>query len=107
MEFQSNRSKGLNAYIAPVKPNGEGDLLKANYGQPKTDADKAKAHRSKRHTVVVDQSTLSDGFYVWKEAGGADFNKARYGWLEVRSGEVVQEWESQTEFRNAFNAAKV
>ena len=104
VEFESYRSKGLNAYIAPIKANGEADLNQANYGKPKTEADQAKAHRHKRHTVVVDESQLADGYYVWKEAGGADFNKASYGWLEVRSGKIVQEWESKIEFRNAVAA---
>ncbi|KAM3093199.1 hypothetical protein ACKFKF_29690 [Phormidesmis sp. 146-12] len=101
MELTSNRSKGLNAYLAPIKPDGKADLTLAMYGTPKTDADEDKAHRSKRHTVVIDEATLADGYYQYKEAGGADFNKARYGWLEIKSGKIISEFD-KAEFEIAF-----
>lgn len=91
IKLETYRSKGLNAYLAPVE-NGKANTVKAIYGKP-VEGQKDKAHKSKRHTVEIDISKLADGIYQYKEAGGADFNKARYGWIQIQGGEIVSEGE--------------
>ena len=90
IELETYRNKGINAYLAPVK-NGNVDYTQNIYGEPIDDDAKDKAHRGKRHTVKVRIDNLTDGVYVYKEAGGADFNKSRYGWLKIKGGEIIDE----------------
>lgn len=89
MELKSYRKKGINAYLildgAPME--------KAIYGSPASEEDKEKSHKSKLHTVIIDESGLPDGTYRYKEAGGAAFNKSRYGWVKIESGEITDEGE--------------
>lgn len=93
IELVSYRRKGINAYLAPVI-NGKADISQADYGKPTTEEDQEKAHRSKKHTVKIRYDHLPNGLYQWKEAGGADNNKARYGWMKIISGECIEEGES-------------
>lgn len=90
IELETYRNKGINAYLAPVK-NGNVDYTQNIYGEPIDDDAKDKAHRGKRHTVKVRIDNLTDGVYVYKEAGGADFNKSKYGWLKIKNGEIIDE----------------
>ena len=90
IELQTYRNKGLNAYLAPVI-NGKPDYNQNLYGEPIDDDAKNKAYRGKKHIIRVRIDNLPDGEYAWKEAGGADGNKARYGWIKIQSGEIIEE----------------
>lgn len=88
MELKTYRKKGINAYLildgAP--------MTKALYGEP-LPGDYDKAHKSKLHTVFIDESQLEDGTYRYKQAGGADLTKSRYGWIKIEGGEITNEGE--------------
>jgi hypothetical protein len=92
LELETYRSKGINAYLAPVPvgANGKADTNRAMFGSP-LPGQEDKAHRSKRHTVRVRIDNLPDGKYAYKEAGGADYNKSTYGWIVIKNGEIVDE----------------
>lgn len=92
IELVSYRSKGINAYLCPVI-NGKADYTQADYGKPTCDEEQERAHRSKKHTVKIRYDHLPTGLYQWKEAGGADNNKARYGWMKIVKGECIAEGE--------------
>lgn len=89
IQLETYRSKGINAYLAPEE-GGKANTTKAMYGKPVA-GQEDKAHKAKRHTVEVRIDNLPDGKYIYKEAGGADFNKSRYGWIVLKSGEIVEE----------------
>lgn len=80
LTLSTYRKKGINAYLKV----GDNYL----YGKPATPQDAENAYKNKLHTVEIDLSTLPDGYYSYKEAGGADFNKSRYGWIKVIGGEI-------------------
>jgi hypothetical protein len=94
LELTSYRRKGINAYLLMVGA----DIATADYGTPKTEADQAKAHTGKSHAVVIDLSAKPDGNYKYKEANG---HKTRYGYLSIKDGEIVQEFESEQEMLSA------
>lgn len=89
IQLETYRRKNINAYLAP-EVNGKADTSKARYGNPVAGQEDA-AHRSKRHTVEVRIDDLPDGKYIYKEAGGADYNKSVYGWIVLKGGEVVDQ----------------
>lgn len=85
LKLSSYRKKGINAYLKGV------DSDQYLYGSPATPEDQQQAYKSKLHTISIDLSQLVDGMYVYKEAGGADFNKIRYGWIKIKAGEIIDE----------------
>lgn len=91
LKLDTYRKKGINAYLVGTDASGKPLGHEKNmYGKP-VPGQEDLAHKSKKHTVQVRIDNLADGKYVYKEAGGADFNKARYGWIVLKSGEVVEE----------------
>lgn len=93
LELTTYRKKGINAYLAPAV-NGKPDTAKALYGKPKP-GDEDKAHKGKCHTIQIELSAVPDGVYIWKEAGGADNNKAKYGWIQIVGGEIIEQGEGE------------
>lgn len=91
LQLQTYRNKGINAYLAPMLSTGKPDTNKAMYGKPVAGQENL-AHRAKKHTIEIDISNLQ-GVYIYKEAGGADGNKVRYGWLKIVAGEIIEEGE--------------
>lgn len=90
MDLNSNRSKGINAFIAPVKSySGEVEMDRIIYPSPKPGQENA-AHRGKFFKGEVDESKLPDGWYFYKEARFQS-TKSASGVVEIKAGEVVQE----------------
>jgi hypothetical protein len=89
LNLWSYRKKGINAYL---KAQGA-DHTAAMYGEPASPGDREAAYKSKLHEVSIDLGKLPDGTYEYKEAGGADRTKSRYGWIKVQGGEIVDEGE--------------
>lgn len=90
--LETYRKKGINAYLAPCLKDDKPDTAKVMYGKP-VEGQEQWAYRGKRHTVEIDLSKLPDGKYVYKEAGGADYNKSIYGWIIVKEGLITEESE--------------
>lgn len=90
IELETYRKKNINAYLTPMDANDKTDMSKNLYGEPMPGQEDA-AHKGKRHTVRVRIDDLSDGKYQYKEAGGADFNKSRYGWIRLEGGQIVDQ----------------
>jgi len=89
MDLDSNRGKGINAYIAPVTAHtGKIETGRATYPKPKP-GQEAAAHQSKFFKGTVDESKLPDGWYYWKEAIFQSPRSAS-GVVEIRDGEIVQ-----------------
>jgi hypothetical protein len=63
MDLNSNRSKGINAYIAPINHwNGEIDTSRAVYPSPKPGQEQ-NAYKGKFFQGSVDETKLSDGWW--------------------------------------------
>ncbi len=95
LELETYRNKGINAYLLAL----DTDIKFADYGQPATQEDANKAHRSKAHTVVIDLSNKQDGGYKYKEAVG---HKSKYGYLLIKGGEIEAEFNNESELRSAL-----
>lgn len=94
--LETYRYKGINAYCAPCNASGEVDLAKADYGKPVAGQEDL-ANRQKRHEVIIEIS--GNGYYCYKEVTPASSTVgAKYGWLIVEGGEVVEEFESKAKF---------
>jgi ribosomal protein L3 len=88
IELNTYRKKGINAYLVGTDANGKSlGHEHMMYGKPKAGQEDA-AHKSKKHIVEVRIDNLPDGKYIYKEAGGADFNKARYGEIVLKDGQI-------------------
>jgi|GEM_PF-4880288 len=90
IELETYRAKGLNAYLSPIDGSGNIDHTRNVYGTP-VEGHEERAYKGKRHTVKVRIDHLPDGHYQYKEAGGASFNKSRYGWITIKDGEIIDE----------------
>lgn len=91
IKLDTYRKKGINAYLVGTDANGKALHFDNNmYGKPVPGQEDA-GHKSKKHAVQVRIDNLPDGKYIYKYAGGADFNKARYGWIILKAGQVVEE----------------
>jgi hypothetical protein len=89
IELDTYRKKGINAYLVATDESGKALSYVHNmYGKPKAGQEDA-AHKSKKHTILVRIDNLPDGNYIYKEAGGADFNKSRYGTITIKNGEII------------------
>jgi hypothetical protein len=89
MDLDSNRGKGINAYIAPITPySGKIEADRATYPKPKPGQEDL-AHRRKFWKGTVDESKLPDGWYYWQEAIFQSC-KIASGVVEIRNGEIVQ-----------------
>jgi hypothetical protein len=88
IELNTYRKKGINAYLVATDAKGKAlSHERMMYGKPKKGQEDA-AHKSKKHTVQIRVDNLPDGRYIYKEAGGADYNKARYGEIILKGGEI-------------------
>lgn len=90
IKLGSYRSKGINAYLAPVGK----DHTHNDYGTPIDDENQLLAYRKKFHTVQVRIDTLADGFYKYVEARG---HKPRTAYLQIKDGEIEAESEILTD----------
>jgi hypothetical protein len=91
LELETYRKKGINAYLVGTDVNGNTLGHEKNmYGKP-VEGQEDAAYKGKKHTVRIRIDNLPDGRYNYKYAGGADFNKARLGWIVLKAGEIVEE----------------
>lgn len=86
IELDTYRKKGINAYLVREGLGFEHNI----YGEP-LPGQEDLAHKGKKHTVKVRIDDLEDGKYKYKEAGGADFNKSKYGWIQLKDGEIIDQ----------------
>lgn len=96
LRLDTYRSKGINAYLIPI----DTDINFADYGKPDTEEDLEKSYKGKSHTVVFDLSSKKDGGYKYKCANG---HKSQYGWLLIKSGEIIEEFVNEQDLRKALN----
>lgn len=90
MILNSNRGRGINAYIAPViSYTGEIDTSRAVYPKPKPGQEN-DANRSKFFQGEVDESNLADGWWYWKEAVFRSTRSAA-GLVKIQAGGIVAE----------------
>lgn len=90
IDLCSNRSKGINGYIAPVSSySGEIHNDRAMYPIPKPGQEQA-SYKGKFFKGEVDESKLPDGWYYWKEAVFQS-TKSDSGLIEIKRGEIVRE----------------
>jgi hypothetical protein len=95
IQLSTHRSKGVNAYIAPIDESGSIEISRATY--PKFEGEEAqKNYRNKFATGQVEMAKLTPGFYYWKEA---IFQSARSstGCLYWDGEEITEQWESLEE----------
>jgi len=89
MDLNSNRGKGINAYIAPITPySGKIETDRATYPKPNP-GQETLAHRSKFFEGTVDESKLPNGWYYWKEAIFQSSRSAS-GVVEIKDGQIVR-----------------
>lgn len=94
LTMETYRSKGINAYLVPLH-GLKFEQSEMDFGRPATDADKAKAHKSKAHNVTIDLTSKLDGYYRYKQAAGHRVNE---GYLLIRDGVVQDEWGTEEEY---------
>lgn len=87
IELNSNRCKGINAYLVR-----EGwDYQHNDYGAPIDEENQQRAYRKKSHIVKVRIDNLADGIYRFVEAAGQYANKIEKGWLNIVNGQIVEQ----------------
>jgi hypothetical protein len=95
VELASNRSKGQNAYVAPLDFKGSPDLSRAVFPKPQKGQEQ-NSYKGKFFTGEVDESKLADGWYQYKEAVFQS-TKSSYGFIKIQSGEITEEASSVDE----------
>ena len=103
LTLDSNRNKGINAYITPTDViTDKRDFNNNDYGTPKTKDDEQLAHRSRWHQVQVDISEFGDGLYYFKEAMDTTGSRTSTGYLWIECGEIVEEFANIEEVRSWY-----
>jgi hypothetical protein len=102
LQLTHYKRKGIYAYLCPLTINGSAIERGEFYnGQPLEEGDnKERFYRGKAATVEIDLGKFADGLYEYKEAVG---HKERRGYLQVQSGKIEKEWETQQEMLDEIN----